>query len=38
MNLTLQQIKLFNVAWKLYRIGYYKESDLNKFLRANRII
>lgn len=37
LSLTMNQIKLYNIAWECYQRGYYNLKDFNKFLEANKI-
>lgn len=38
MELPMNKIKLYNLAWKMYKIGFYNLKDFHKFLEANGIL
>lgn len=37
MELDMDQIRLYNTAWKLVQMGEYTMKDFHKFLKANNI-
>lgn len=37
LNLDMNKLKLYLVAWRLVEIGYYKPTDFVRFLNANGI-
>ena len=38
LDLTINQKNLYNIAYKLYDLGYYNIYDLEKFLTANHLL
>lgn len=37
LELPMDKIEIYNLAWKMLTIGYYSHADFVKYLKANNV-